>query len=233
MKVIPDATSAAMAAQNSFSDVNFTSSIGQLSRMLPHIEALRSPSAIAIGCVDHNRARALSGRSVATADECISAVAESWADEELAAAMQRKTIPAADVLRGIARDRIEIRKAPSLTIGGIAVADLTGLPGGTLQWAPDAGCLDGLAYLAVAPSRPGEPPKVVFGGETTKAAVEAFVATATACVTAAGDAEWAIAAKAATPDNGHSGVYGGPTRGFCGAYVPPAILRAALGATTA
>lgn len=139
-------------------------------------DALTTARAVAVGCLDHNLPATLAHRTRANAGLALDVYAESWADEELAAILGRKPIPAAEVLAGIERDREAVRTTPCLTIGGRAVRDLTALPTGTLPWAPAAASLEGCAYLALAPSRPGVPPTVVLGGDTTPACVEAFMA---------------------------------------------------------
>jgi hypothetical protein len=71
---------------------------------------------------------------------------------------------------------------------------------------PEAACIQGIAYLADVPGRPGEPRKVVLGGcgEGTvpgTAPVEVFLG------------GWAA-------ENGLVDPYGDPARGFAGAYIP-------------
>lgn len=150
-------------------------------------DALTTPTAIAVGCLDHNLPACLAHRTKANAGSALDVYAETFADEELASALGRKPIPAAEVLAGIERDREAVRTTPCLTIGGRAVRDLTVLPTGTLQWAPAAAAMEGCAYLALAPSRPGVPPTVVIGGDTTPACVEAFMAAARRAVIAHAD----------------------------------------------
>lgn len=217
-------------------------------------DALATPQAVAIGAADHCLPAALAGRVPRVDPETVLRLhAASWADEELAAALGRKPIPAAEVLAGIERDREAVRTTPCLTIGGRAVRDLTVLPTGTLPSAPAAASLEGCAYLALAPSRPGVPPTVVIGGDTTPACVEAFMAAARRAVaehrssleeslhgdeweaerfgidTSALRAELDAFTKACAGARNGEGVYGDPARGFAGTYAPIAAVREALG----
>ncbi len=163
-------------------------------------DALTTPDAVAIGCSDHCLPAALAGRCIDPEGPRIASLtgnefsgltrasvdpyrvlrlrAESREDAALAALLNRAPVSAADVLAGIARDRAVLATAPRFALGGQTVFDLTGLPGGTLRYAQEAVSLEGGAYLATNPLRPGMPPTVVIGGATTPACVEAFMAAA-------------------------------------------------------
>lgn len=169
--------------------------------------SLTTPDAVAIGAADHCLPAALAGRCadpvaqysaegewlaggvytggiMVDPERALQNHAESWEDAELAALLGRSPVPAATVLAGIARDRAALASAPRFALGGLPVYDLTGLPGGTLQYAPAAASLERGAYLAINPSRTGVPPTVSIGGATTPACVEAFMAAARKAVAA-------------------------------------------------
>lgn len=120
--------------------------------------------------------------------------------EEVAADLRKTESVIADMVH---REHLEPALNAHQLIGGHLVLDLRGV--GTLPDIPEVACMRGFAYLADAPGRPGEPPKVVLGGcgEGTvpgTGPVEAFIG------------GWA-------EEHGLERPYGSAVRGFAGAYV--------------
>lgn len=128
------------------------------------------------------------------------------------------------VEHALGQARAALETLPMLDVAGCRVVDVTQTERGTLEELPVAASLEGVAYLAVAPGRPGEPPKVGLGGATTPAACQRFLDVARSLVAAAGDAPWAAVARQSTVDG--SGVYGVPARGIVGTYLPQASWAA-------
>lgn len=177
---------------------------------------------VVVAAIDHKLDAALAGLVPGiTADEAVMNHAKWWEDEELATLLNRKTIELEEVLAGIARDRATMIKCPRRAIGGghHEFVDLTGCPGGTLQWAPAASCLERLPALALQSD--GHGAKVVTLGFVAPEAAMAFKRAAKTLIdeAAAQKVEWALHARKGTQDG--TGVYGDPARGMCGAYLPP------------